>query len=79
MPKRRITDLATHPHAFVTVPAFAEHVSVKDKMVRKWIRAGVLPAYRFSGQWRISKADAIAFVERGRLKRWPPDHKTRHP
>ena len=67
MPKRRITDLATHPHAFVSVSAFAEHLSVKDKMVRKWIRAGVLPAYRFAGQWRIAVKDAAAFVERGRF------------
>ena len=48
--------------------AFAEHVSVDDKMVRKWIRAGVLPAYRFAGQWRISRTDAIAFIEKSRLK-----------
>jgi hypothetical protein len=27
---------------WLTVPAFAEHLSVSDKTVRKWIKAGVL-------------------------------------
>jgi excisionase family DNA binding protein len=51
----------------VTVPAFAEDLSVRDKIVRKWIRAGVLPAYRFAGQWRIAVEDAAAFIERRRF------------
>jgi hypothetical protein len=45
---------------------------VGDKLVRKWIRAGVLPAYRFppgpTGEVRIAKADAIAFIERARFQ-----------
>ena len=64
----RITDLHAYPHGFITVPAFAQHLNVPDNMVRKWIRAGVLPAYCFHGLWRIAKADAVAFVERERLQ-----------
>ena len=32
------------------------------------IKAGVLPAYRFKGEWRIARSDAVAFVERGRFR-----------
>ena len=63
MRKRSIKDLATHADAFITVPAFARYLNVPDKMVRKWIRAGVVPAYCFVGEWRIAKTDAVAFVE----------------
>ena len=43
-----------------------------DDTVRRWIKAGVLPAYRFppgpTGEVRIAKADAIAFIERARFR-----------
>ena len=50
------------------LPAFADHLNVQDKSVRKWIKAGLLPAYRFVGEVRIAKADAIAFIERARFQ-----------
>jgi excisionase family DNA binding protein len=65
---RRITDLATHPDAYVKVSAFALYVSVRAKTVHKWIKAGTLPAYCLHGQWRIKKTDAIAFLERARVQ-----------
>jgi hypothetical protein len=34
----------------------------------KWIKAGVLTAYQFQGEWRIRKADAVVFVERARFQ-----------
>jgi hypothetical protein len=46
------------------VPAFAEHLKVQ---VRKWIKPGVLSAYR--RQWRI-----VALAEE-LLKRSPPSEK----
>ena len=67
MRTRSIVDLSTHPNAFVTVKAVAEHLAVTDKTVRKWIEAGVLPAYRFKTQWRIALTDAVAFVQRARF------------
>ena len=66
--KRNIKDLARHSDAFITLPAFTQYLNVPDKMVRKWIRAGVLPVYCFVGEWRIKTTDAIAFVERERLR-----------
>ena len=68
MRNRSIVDLATHPDAFVTVQAFAQHLSVADKTVMTWIKAGVLPAYRFQGEYRIRKTDAIAFIDRARFQ-----------
>ena len=68
MHARRITDLATHPDAFVTVQAFAEHLSVDQKTVMKWIKAGVLTADQFGREWGIHTADASAFVERNRYQ-----------
>jgi excisionase family DNA binding protein len=66
--RRRITDLATHPTGYITVPDFAAYLGFQERTVRKWIDAGVLPAYRFKGLWRIAKTDAIAFVERSRFQ-----------
>jgi excisionase family DNA binding protein len=68
MRKRRIADLATHPDAYITVPHFAAHLGFQERTVRKWIDAGVLPAYRFEGQWRIATADALTFVEQARFR-----------
>ena len=49
MRKHGISDFCAHPDAYITVPAFAEHLNVSDKTVRKWIKAGVLTAYQFQG------------------------------
>jgi excisionase family DNA binding protein len=49
MRKHGISDLCAHPDAYITVPAFAEHLNVSDKTMRKWIKAGVLTAYQFQG------------------------------
>ena len=68
MRKRGISDLATHPDAYLAVPAFAQYLNVPDKTVRKWIRAGVLPAYCFHGEWRIARTDAVLFIERQGLQ-----------
>jgi excisionase family DNA binding protein len=65
---RRITDLPTHPDAYVKVGAFAQYLDVRGKTVRKWIKAGTLPAYRLNGHWRIAKIDALAFIERARFQ-----------
>ena len=67
--ERRITNLGTHPHAYLTVPAFAQYLNVPDKTVRKRIRAGVLPAYCFQGEWRIARTDALLFIQRERIRR----------
>ena len=64
MRRRGSRDLGTHPDTFITVQAFAAHLSVADKTVMKWIKAGVLPAYQFRTEWRIKRADAVTFVER---------------
>lgn len=65
---RRITDLATHPDAHVTVQDFAQYLCVHRKTVLKWIRAGQLVAYRFAGDWRIKTTDAVAFVAGARFQ-----------
>lgn len=37
--------------------------SVNQKTVRNWIAVGKLPAFRVGGRLRVSRADALAFVE----------------
>jgi hypothetical protein len=53
---------------FITRPHLAEHLGVHDKTVCKRIKAGVLPAFWFKGEWRIAKTDAIAFIKRSRFQ-----------
>ena len=67
MRKHTIIDLATHREAFVTVRAFADPLAVQDKTAMKWLKAGVLPAYKFKTEQRIMRVDAVAFVERARF------------
>ena len=55
---------------FFTVPAFEVRLAVHENTVRKWIRAGILPAYRFPplvGEWRIRISDAARFEEQARF------------
>lgn len=76
-PTQAISRLETHERAHVTPRALAEYLSVDRKTVLKWIKAGLLPAYRFptvtpsgiaaDGEWRIQTVDARAFVDKHRL------------
>jgi excisionase family DNA binding protein len=74
MRKRGISDLPTHSDVYLTVPAFAEHLNVPDKTVRKWLHAGVLTAYRFQSEWHfedgcrvIRRRGALSTLGRSRL------------
>ena len=66
--RRQLTDLRTHPHAYIKVPAFAVYLDVQPKTVMKWIKTDLLRAYQFEGEWRIKTVDAIAFVEKARFQ-----------
>ena len=61
---RRIIDLATHDEAHITIHQLADYLSLSGKTVLRWIRTGKLPAIRVGGCMRVSRADAIAFIER---------------
>ena len=68
---RQIDDLATHESAHVTLQALANYLGVHRKTVVRWVRWGLLPAYRFpsvserrGGEWRIKTVDARAFQKR---------------
>ena len=52
---------------------FAEHLSINQRTVMKWIKAVILAGYRFQTEWRILTANAIAFVERNRFQPDAPD------
>jgi len=51
----------------LTIPDVAEFCRVSERTVRRWIKAGELPAIRLGRQWRIAKRD---------LKRFLNDHRT---
>ena len=68
---RRITDLADHGEAFITLEQLAAYLGVERRQVAKWIASNVLPAYQFGARTlRISLSEAVIFVERHRLR--PP-------
>ncbi|WP_294610482.1 helix-turn-helix domain-containing protein [uncultured Roseovarius sp.] len=50
------------PELMLTIVDVAEICRVCDKTVRRWIKAGDLPAAKLGGQWRISRRDLNAFV-----------------
>ena len=51
----------------LTIPDVAEFCRVSERTVRRWIKAGELPAIRLGRQWRIAKKD---------LERFLSDHRT---
>jgi len=53
----------THkPDPMLDIIDVAEVCRVSEKTVRRWIKAGDLPAARLGNQWRIFPRDLKAFV-----------------
>ena len=50
----------------MTVKEVAEFVRKNDKTIRRWIKAGKLPAYRLDGSYLISRKDLDLFLR----QRW---------
>jgi len=48
-----IVDLATHPRAFVSIKALAEHLGCDPRTVARMVESGALPAMRVGRLWRI--------------------------
>jgi excisionase family DNA binding protein len=67
-PVPQIGDLASYEPAYVPVPTLATHWGLDYQTLRKWIREGVLPAYRFGRAWRVKTSDALAFEQSGLYK-----------
>ena len=54
-----------HPVQLLTIHDVAELHQVSSKTVRRWIKAGELPAAKLGGQWRVHPEDLKRFfVER---------------
>jgi excisionase family DNA binding protein len=66
---RRITDLASHDQAHLTLEQLATYFAVERL---KWIRAGALRAYRLGERaWRVRRSDAAAFERRSLFRPKP--------
>jgi excisionase family DNA binding protein len=65
--RRPLTDLATHPEAFVTVAQLSEYWQISRKQVLKLIESGALDAVRLGVKtYRIRASAALAFEQMGR-------------
>lgn len=53
----------------LSVRQIAEHLSVAQITVRRWIDAGKLPSVRLGRAVRVRRTDLEAFIERGRKKK----------
>lgn len=62
-PTPTITSLTTHQAPYVTLPSLKTYWQVEYQTLHKWVRAGILPAYRFGRMWRIRTEDALAFEQ----------------
>lgn len=51
----------------LSIGTTAERLSVSLPTVRRWIKAGALPAYKLGGQVRIKPADIDALLEASRI------------
>ena len=62
---RNLTMNKTHPLQLLTIDDVAELHQVSSKTVRRWTKAGELPAAKLGGQWRVHPDDLKRFfVER---------------
>jgi len=67
-----ITDLETHPRAFVTVAELAEYWAVSRQQIYGQISTGTLSAINIGNHlFRIKTADAIKFEQRGKTSLLP--------
>jgi excisionase family DNA binding protein len=56
------------PESLLTIGQVADFCLVSNKTVRRWIKAGELPAAQLGNQWRVRPRDLDLFV-RDRLTR----------
>jgi len=64
------SDKAAQPReqpTFRSISTIAQHLNVSEKSVRRYIRRGLLHAYKIGGQIRISEEDLMAFLASRRL------------
>lgn len=57
----KIADLVAHDEASLQVQQLAAYWNVSVATVRKWIRAGALPAFRVGRTVRVRRVDAVRF------------------
>lgn len=48
--------------AFFSIKEVADTLSVNERTVRRWIKAGHLSGHRIGRQWRISQHDLEVFL-----------------
>lgn len=52
---------------WLTLDEIADVLRVHQPTVRKWARQGTIPAAKFGGVYRVSRADFDAFVRAARV------------
>jgi excisionase family DNA binding protein len=61
-------DLAPdRPTTLLSVPVVARRLGVSDRSIRRYIKRGLLRAYKIGGQIRIAEEDLMAFLASCRL------------
>jgi excisionase family DNA binding protein len=56
-------DRGQPPMKFYTIKQIAERVEASTRTVRRWIKQGLLVAYRMNGLLRVSAADFQKFLD----------------
>lgn len=51
----------TESDELLTTSEAAEYLRTTQRTIYRWIEAGVLPAAKFGGRWRIRRRDLEAF------------------
>jgi excisionase family DNA binding protein len=62
-----IEDLEIHPEANLAPEQLAKYWGVEVQTIRKWARAGALPAFRVGRALRVKRLRALAFERKGQL------------
>jgi len=70
---------ATQPLKPLTVAEVASHLAVDPATVRRWIKAGTLPAYKVGRDYRIDQAELRAVIDAQRTHSHPLTTTTARP
>lgn len=56
--------------ALLTVEEVAANLKISPKIIRKWLRDGIMPGVKLGRVWRIDEKDLEEFIQRSKKREY---------